>query len=100
MAQAKYKEYYQKMLAKEADLFARFRIVHDSYQQDQKKFQKEFNQVGRQVVDAVHDWERRLCSVMGRSQYASYSQTVSEKFWDLVRQDFSQIDMVGVIIET
>ena len=99
MAQAKYKEYYQKMLEREADLFNQFRTVHDNYQQDQSKFQEEFNQVGQKVVDTIHDWERRLCSVMGRSQYASYSQTVSEKFWDLARNDFPQIDMVGVKVE-
>ena len=99
MAKAKYKEYYQKMLEKEADLFSQFRQVHDKYQQDKQQHQAEFNELGKKVVRVIHDWERRLCSVMGRSQYASYSQSVSEKFWDLVRQDFELIDMVGVIIE-
>ena len=99
MAQAKYKEYYQKMLEKDVELFDQFRAIHDKYEQDQKKFQEEFNQVGQKVVDAMHDWEKRLCSVMGRSQYSSYAQTLSEKFWDLARNDFPQIDMVGVKVE-
>ncbi len=99
MAKAKYKQYYEKMLEKEQALFDEFKPIHDLYKADRNKFQNEFNQVGRKVVEAIHDWERKLCSAMGRTQYAKYSETVSEKFWDLIREDFDQIDMVGVKIE-
>lgn len=99
MAKAKYKQYYEKMLEKEQELFEEFKPIHDSYRENRAKHQAEFNQVGSKVVEAIHDWERKLCSAMGRTQYAKYSETVSEKFWDLIREDYDQIDMVGVKIE-
>jgi hypothetical protein len=36
---------------------------------------------------------------MGRGIYSVYSDKLSQKFWDLVREDFPKIDMVGVKIK-
>ena len=99
MAKAKYQQYYEKMIEQNLDLFAQFREIHDQYRQNRQQHQVEFNQVGQKIVDIVHDFERKLCSAMGRTQYAKYSETVSEKFWEVVRKEFDQIDMVGVKIE-
>lgn len=99
MAQAKYKQYYQKMMAENEALFARFRQVHEQYRQNKAKHQPEFDQIGQKVTTLIRDWDKRLCSAMGKTRYAHYSHAVSEKFWNLVREEFDQIDMVGVKIE-
>ncbi len=98
MAKAKYERYFEKMLVQEPELFEQFREIHDRYKQDQDQYKAEFDRIGKKVVASIHHWERRLCTGMGKTQYAVYAHSVSEKFWDLVRQEFDQIDMVGVKI--
>lgn len=99
MAEAKYKKFYQLMREKEENLFLEFEKIHHAYKESPAVNQQEFNRVGEKVVEVIRDWDRKLCSSMGKTMYGQYSQQVSEKFWDLVRQDFDQVDMVGVKIE-
>lgn len=99
MAAAKYKQYYQKMREDNAALFDSFSEIHALYQSDQASHQQSFNDVGQKVVDRVRDWDRRLCSAMGKGMYSQFSQKLSEKFWDLVRADFPLIDKVGVVVK-
>ena len=99
MAKAKYKQYFEQMLAEEKELFENFRAIHNEYKINQTALQEKYNLEGERVVAIIRDWERRLCSAMGRTIYSQYAQQVSEKFWDLVRKEFDQIDMVGVKIE-
>jgi len=87
------------MKEKEQTLFVEFGQIHQAYHNNPQANQAEFNRVGERVMDVIRDWDRRLCSAMGKTVYGQYSQQVSEKFWDLVRQEFEQIDMVGVKIE-
>lgn len=99
MAKAKYKQYFEQMIEENQELFEQFEFIHNQYKQDPQKYQEELNQKGQPVVDIIRDWERRLCAAMGRTRYSKYSEQLSEKFWNLVRQEFDQIDMVGVKIE-
>lgn len=98
MAKAKYKQYFEQMMEENQEVFERFKPVHEQYKLNREANQAKFNDIGKEVVELVRDWERRLCTVMGRSKYSQYAQKVSEKFWDLVRAEFDQIDMVGVKI--
>ena len=91
MAQAKFRQYYQQMMEQNKELFAKFKKIPAS--------EPEFHQVGQEVVDLVRDFDRRLCAAMGKGVYSTYSQKLSEKFWDLVRSDFPAIDLVGVKIK-
>lgn len=95
MAQTKYKQYYDQMVAGNAQLFADFGVAHAEYEQ-QTLDQAGFNERGRKVVDVVRDWDRRLCSAMGRGAFSKYSEQLSEKFWSQVRKDFPLIDKVGL----
>lgn len=99
MAQTKYSEYYQRMVAENRQLFDEFLKINDAFKKDSAKHSQEFHIVGQKVVDRVRDYDRRLCSAMGRGVFSTYSQKLSEKFWDLVRHDFDQIDMVGVRVK-
>lgn len=99
MSQTKYREYYEKMVAENRQLFDDFLKINDSFRESSGANADEFHQVGQRVVDKIRDFDRRLCSSMGRGVFSTYSQKLSEKFWDLARQDFDQIDMVGVKVK-
>ena len=94
----KYKQYYQQMADENTALFAEFKEIHDQFVDDRAAWSDQFNLVGQKVVDVMRVWDRRLCSAMNRGVYSSYSQKLSEKFWDEVKKHFSHIDMVGVKI--
>lgn len=99
MAQAKYQIYYQKMIDDNRSLFDRFAKIHQSFDQDQELNAEAFHQLGRDVLDVIRDYDRRLCAAMGRGVYSIYSDKLSQKFWDLVREDFPKIDLVGVKVK-
>jgi len=94
----KYKHFYNLMVEKNQDLFDDFKEIHDAFANDETndKIAEEFHSVGREVKDKMHDWERRLCSGMGRGQYAHYTTQLSEKFWDHIRKTYPLIDKVGL----
>lgn len=99
MARSKYQQYFKQMMEENRELFEEFRPIHAKYKQDKQKYQQEFNDKGQELVDIIRSWERRLCSAMGRTRYGKYAEQLSEKFWDLVREEFDCIDMVGLKIE-
>ncbi len=94
----KYKDYYQKMFDQNKELFLEFMTIHDKFQKDRQAHQEEYNQKGREVVDIIRDWERRLCSGQSKGKYARYSHRTADKFWDIIRKDYPLIDLVGVKI--
>jgi hypothetical protein len=97
MAKTKYQEYFQQMCEQNQELFDEFAEIHQQFEAQPIRYQAIFNGVGRQVTEVVRDWDRRLCSAMGRGQFSQYSQNLSEKFWGLVRDLFPLIDQVGVV---
>ena len=99
MPQVKYKEYFQKMVEQNQDLFDEFSEIHHRYTAEPVRYQAVFNTFGHQITEIVRDWDRRLCSAMGRGKFSQYSQGLSEKFWAEVRKMFPLIDKVGVKIK-
>lgn len=77
-------------------LFVAFKEVHDGYQQDRKQWSARFHEEGKDVVDVIRDWERRLCSGMERGKNAVFSSKVAEKFWAEVKGYLPLIERVGV----
>ena len=98
MPATKYKQYYQQMIDANTQVFSEFLKIHDLFAADKAKWGTEFNRQGKTVLDIIRDWDRRLCSAMGRGQFSAYSQKLSEKFWSEVRKEFALIDLVGVTI--
>jgi len=97
MAAPKYKHYYRLMRDKNSELFAKFKLIHDGFAQEPSKWYERFHTVGRDVLDVIRDWERRLCYGSEKGQYAKYSAKLADKFWAEVRHDFRLIDQVGLI---
>ncbi len=92
----KYEEYYQKMVDQNLDLFGKFQDMHDNYVLNPKQWQKQYNEIGEQIVEIIRDWERKLCRESEKGQFSKFSGNLADKFWELVRKDYPKIDLVGV----
>lgn len=97
MTGPKYKHFYSLMLEHNTELFEKFTKIHEGFSTDPKTWSDQFHDVGREIKDVMHDWERRLCSGTERGNYAQYSSKLSEKFWAEIKKDFPLIDQVGLI---
>ncbi len=85
------------MMEKNKELFDNFDDIHREYGLNPQQWQKIFNEYGREVVELVRDYERRLCSNMATGKFGLFSKNLSDKLWGLVRKKFPKIDFVGVI---
>jgi hypothetical protein len=94
----RFAEYYQKMVDENSAIFKKFFEVHDRYAMNPQINQDEFNAVGREVVEIIREYERKLCSNSERGMYGKFSAKLSERFWAEVRKDYPKIDFVGVKI--
>ncbi len=96
MAKAKYKEYVEKMLLENKELFDKFKKIHDKYSENQDELQEEFNDIGKSVMEKVREYESKLCYGSERGGYSQYTSGLAEKFQNEVRSIFPMIDFVGV----
>ncbi|RJQ37913.1 hypothetical protein C4559_02910 [Candidatus Microgenomates bacterium] len=94
---SKHKEIFEEMLSQHKELFDEFKVIHNKYSLDQKKFQAEFNEKGQEVLDIIRKFENMLCSQSEGGKYGKFSTKLSEKFWEPIRKLFPKIDFVGVI---
>jgi hypothetical protein len=79
-------------------LFDSFTLLHSQYRLDMNNLQEEFNKTGERVMDAIREWEQKLCSQSEKGGYSKFTGNLSEKFMDEVRIHFPLIDRVGIII--
>lgn len=96
----KYKQYYERMIAENKDLFDAFTKLHFEYSTDQDKYQDKFNTEGAKIQDTIHEWENRLCKASEGAGYGSYTTKLAEKFQEEVRSHFPLIDHIGIIVKT
>src|SRR5260370_34505763 len=94
-----YKEYYDRMVSQNKDLFDEFKQIHDRYGLEKDKLEREFNEIGAKVQKVIREWEDRLCGRSEGSGYASFTGSLAQKFQDEVRLSFPFIDSVGIIVE-
>lgn len=80
------------------DLFTRFQEIHDRYTMSPDRYQVEFNEVGKEVMDVIRKYENKLCGSTERGGYSKYSHNLSEKFWSGIRALFPKIDFIGAEI--
>ena len=94
----KYKEYFGKMVKANKELFDKFAKTHINYGLDKDANQEEFNKVGTDVLNAIHEWENRLCSHSEKAGYVNYTGNLAEKFQEEVKSHFPLIDHIGIIV--
>lgn len=100
MAKTKYRQYFDKMLTENKEVFEEFKELHAKYTADEDKYQTEFNTKGKVIKDIVHDYENRLCANTERGMYSSFSGGLSEKFYAEVRKMFPLFDHIGILVVT
>lgn len=92
----KYQQVFQNMLNNHQELFSEFRKIHDLYEKDQKRYQKQFDEIGRDVQDIIRRYENILCGKSESSGYGKYSSNLAEKFHAEIKAIFSKIDFIGL----
>ncbi len=95
----KYKEYYQRMIEENKDAFEKFTKIHLLYSTDPEKYQALFNKEGKKILEIIREWENRLCQQSEKAGYGTFTNRLSEKFWEEVRRNFPKIDFVGILVE-
>jgi len=93
----KYKEYVQKMLDENVQIFGEFRKIHDKYSLSPNGLQEEFNKKGGDVLEIIREYENKLCANTERGMYNKFSGGLAQKFQDEIRKVFPMIDHIGLI---
>jgi hypothetical protein len=93
-----YQKYFQLMTEENKDLFDTFKSIHDAYVLNPNVNQERFNAIGKDVVDVIREYERKLCGNMNSGSYGAFSQNLSQKFWDEIRKVYKKIDFIGAKI--
>lgn len=96
----KYRQYFQKMLADNKELFESFKALHDAYALNPDAFQNKFNVQGEKILTVIREYENRLCANTERGMYSKYSTQLAEKFQNEVRTLFPMVDRIGLIIDS
>lgn len=91
---------FNQMLSENKALFDEFSHIHDRYVLSPHLWQEKFNQIGKEVVKIINQYENKLCRKSEKGKYAHFSANLAEKFWQLVRKKFAKIDFVGVKISS
>ena len=95
----KYKEYVERMLEANKELFEEFAKLEAKYSLDQDAHQEEFNKLGEKVILVTKEWEGKLCRQSEKAGYSSYTTALAEKFQGEVKRHFPLIDHVGIIVK-
>lgn len=95
----KFREYFERMITNEKEIFDAFTKLHMQYSLDQDKMQEEFNKRGEKVLKIIREWEGKLCSQSEKAGFGGYTTNLSEKFMLEVRKSFPLIDHIGIIVK-
>ncbi|MBU0845847.1 hypothetical protein KKH23_01430 [Patescibacteria group bacterium] len=99
LAMTKYREYYQKMVDNNKEVFENFQRLHDRYVLDEEKWQEEFNKEGEKILLVIQEYENKLCSQSEKGGYSHFTPKLAEKFREEVRKHFSMIDHIGIRVD-
>lgn len=84
------------MLDENKEFFDNFKALHDKYREKPEDYQAEFNTMGVKALELIRQYESSLLSKSTTSQFAKFSNNLSDKFWEAVRNYLPKIDFVGV----
>ena len=95
----KYREYYEKMINNNKEVFEKFQMLHDRYALDEEKWQEEFNKEGEKILEVIREYENKLCSQSEKGGYSNFTPKLAEKFREEVKKHFSMIEHIGIKVE-
>src|SRR5260221_14093574 len=96
MAAAQYKKCFKEMIEENQDEFNNFQKIHDKFAKNPQKYRAKYNLEGEKIVDIIRKYESILCGRSEGSGYGNYTSSLADKFWNLVRGKFSEIDEIGI----
>lgn len=95
MAEPKFKQFFDLMVAQNKQLFDDFKVTHDNFAQNPAKYKDEFNAKGRAIQDIVRIYENRLCRQSEGSGYGRFSTKLADKFQTEVKSHFPKYNLIG-----
>lgn len=84
------------MLENHKDLFNAFKVIHDNYALDAKKYQEQLNELGDEVLKIIRRYENMLCATSEGGKYSKFSNKTADKFWEYIRAYLPKIDSIGL----
>ncbi len=95
----KYKEYFDRMVSENKEVFDKFAKLHMDYGMDEDKYQERFNTEGAKILEIIHEWENRLCKSSEGAGFGTFTVKLAEKFQEEARHHFPLIDHIGIIVK-
>jgi hypothetical protein len=92
----KSQQYFQDMMDYNKPAFDAFKIIHDKYPENPKKYQEELNEEGEKILTIIRKYENLLCNTSESGKYGKFSNKTADTFWGFIRKAFPQIDFVGL----
>ncbi len=93
---AKFKEYFELMLKDHKETFENFKDIHDHYTLEPTKYQKQFNDYGKEILEIVQEYENRLCGKSEGSGFGRYTVQLADKFRAEVKKYLPKINSIGL----
>ncbi|RMD76714.1 hypothetical protein D6810_03145 [Candidatus Dojkabacteria bacterium] len=90
----KVEKVFRDMLEQNEKLIKKFDELSNSVKEGE--YVEEFHKVGEQILKMISTYENILCGLSDRSGKGKFTQSLSKKFWEKVRNRFELIDQIGV----
>lgn len=93
----KYEKTFKLMIEENEYVFNHFKEIQDKYFEGEKELEHDFNVEGTKVMRIIRRFEDALCSKSENTRYGKFSESLSDKFWELVRAYLPHIDEVKLL---
>ena len=87
------------MIADNKETFENFKDIHDHYTLEPQKYQKIFNDYGKEILELVQEYENRLCAKSEGGGFGKYSANLADKFRSEVKKYLPKINSIGLETE-
>ena len=86
MSTPKFQKQYEEMISGNSELFAELKM------KSRKPSSPEFREVQLKMLRIIRRNEDILCKKTENTRYSSFSTGLADRFWELVRADYPEID--------
>lgn len=83
------------MLEKESEIFTKFADLSRNYIEGSDN--KKFHEVGEQILEIINSYEQILCGVSDRAGKGKFTNILSMKFWNKIRENFPMVVQIGIL---
>ena len=92
MATTKYKQQFESMLSKNAELFAQYKTLVEQAKKSPAKYKEELEEIKFKILRVIRKNEDMLCAKSENTkQFSNYSQNLADKFQEEIKTHFPSI---------